>query len=349
MMLIKNEVKFNLDALSFAITNKCNLSCSFCSRDSAKENEEHMRVEVVDDAIRQSLKFTKLKSVNLSGGEVFMHPDIENLLDRICKYGVDIRINTNGHFFNDENIKMLNKYNVKMFTVSMDSCDSVIHDEIRGIHGSLDKTKNGINRMSEEGYLFFLKMTVNALNVNTMFETMKFAEALGATGFSFSRVVPIGRARSDVVIDENFLKEYYYQGSLCSEYAKSTKMRFVIDDPLSHFFDVRFLEGVKKVSNLNKVWRGCTAGLSYMYILLNGDVLACTGLVKPMGNLNRESLENIWFKSELAQKLRTRKLLEGRCSTCDKKYLCGGCRAYAYATTGNEMDEDIFCQYGKDV
>ncbi len=37
--------------------------------------------------------------------------------------------------------------------------------------------------------------------------------------------------------------------------------------------------------------------------------------------------------------------LNGRCGICEFKYICKGCRARALATTGNQMNEDAWCDY----
>jgi hypothetical protein len=43
--------------------------------------------------------------------------------------------------------------------------------------------------------------------------------------------------------------------------------------------------------------------------------------------------------------LRDRKGLEGKCGTCEFSAMCSGCRARAFAETGNYMDPDPSCDY----
>ncbi|MBU1032878.1 hypothetical protein KJ937_03035 [Patescibacteria group bacterium] len=35
--------------------------------------------------------------------------------------------------------------------------------------------------------------------------------------------------------------------------------------------------------------------------------------------------------------------LKGKCAICKYKFACGGCRAYAHATTGDILSEDTGC------
>ena len=37
--------------------------------------------------------------------------------------------------------------------------------------------------------------------------------------------------------------------------------------------------------------------------------------------------------------------LNGRCGICEFRSICKGCRARALAATGNQMDEDAWCNY----
>jgi radical SAM protein with 4Fe4S-binding SPASM domain len=117
----------------------------------------------------------------------------------------------------------------------------------------------------------------------------------------------------------------------------------LIDDPLRHKFDVRIKDYFKTNPDLSNVWGGCTAGCKFLYILLNKDVLACTAISEPCGNLNKNTLEEIWNSSKQLEELRTRDNLKGKCGKCSNKYICGGCRAYALATTGDILEEDRFC------
>ncbi|MFQ6095591.1 MAG: SPASM domain-containing protein, partial [Candidatus Bathyarchaeia archaeon] len=54
-------------------------------------------------------------------------------------------------------------------------------------------------------------------------------------------------------------------------------------------------------------------------------------------------LEEIWLNSKVMNELRDRELLKGRCSHCEYKHICGGCRARAYAYYGDYLAPDPGC------
>lgn len=348
-MNIKPEVKFKLVSLSFQITNRCNLKCDFCSRESGIQDAKMMSIKLIDKVIKEALDFSDLKTINLSGGEPFLHDDLEEILNLISnKYRLDIRINTNGMFFSEKNIEMVRRYNVSKFTVSLDGCSKYTHDLIRGVDGAFDKTIHNLKKLKKYNIQFVIKMTANKNNVSELFDVMKLSEELGAYGFSFSRTIPIGRAKDKDLDVKEFREEYFYYGKKCSEYAKHSNVKLIIDDPLRFQFDVRAIEKLEKGDmDISKVWGGCTAGQTYLYILINGDIVPCTALVKSLGNVHVSSIKDIWYNAELLQKLRTKKFLKNKCGICENKYLCGGCRAYALALTGDEFREDTFCELCK--
>ena len=43
--------------------------------------------------------------------------------------------------------------------------------------------------------------------------------------------------------------------------------------------------------------------------------------------------------------LRDTNNLEGKCGCCEFRNICMGCRARAFAATGNYLDEEPFCVY----
>ncbi|MBI5379734.1 MAG: SPASM domain-containing protein, partial [Nitrospirae bacterium] len=53
----------------------------------------------------------------------------------------------------------------------------------------------------------------------------------------------------------------------------------------------------------------------------------------------------IWQQSEVFAQLRNPDLLEGKCGACEFRYICEGCRARAFAETGNYLSEEPYCIY----
>jgi radical SAM protein with 4Fe4S-binding SPASM domain len=62
-----------------------------------------------------------------------------------------------------------------------------------------------------------------------------------------------------------------------------------------------------------------------------------------VGNVRENKLLDVWHSSPVLEKLRGRSGLKGHCGTCENKYICGGCRARAYAYYGDLDAPDPGC------
>jgi radical SAM protein with 4Fe4S-binding SPASM domain len=91
--------------------------------------------------------------------------------------------------------------------------------------------------------------------------------------------------------------------------------------------------------------KGCIAGQLIALIDVDGNVLPCSYFPKAAGNLREQSFKEIWEDSKLFHDMRDFKSYKGRCGSCEYINVCGGCRARAYAVTGDYMEEEPFCGY----
>lgn len=102
-------------------------------------------------------------------------------------------------------------------------------------------------------------------------------------------------------------------------------------------------EDVEKTRMLAEFLGGCGAGRLYCAVQPNGNVTPCVYLPIVVGDLREESFPDIWENSGILKQLRTRDNLLGNCGVCDYKNVCGGCRARAYAYSGNIHGCDPGC------
>ena len=97
--------------------------------------------------------------------------------------------------------------------------------------------------------------------------------------------------------------------------------------------------------DMNAVTKGCLAGTGVCFISHQGEVYPCGYLPVLAGDLRQQSFEEIWRGAAVFQQLRDTANLKGRCGRCEFRNVCLGCRARAYAATGNYLDEEPFCIY----
>jgi radical SAM protein with 4Fe4S-binding SPASM domain len=98
-------------------------------------------------------------------------------------------------------------------------------------------------------------------------------------------------------------------------------------------------------SDLNAMTKGCLAGTGVCFISHEGEVYPCGYLPVVAGDLRKQTFADIWDNSPVFHQLRNTAGLKGKCGCCEFRNVCMGCRARAYAATGDFMDEEPFCVY----
>jgi radical SAM protein with 4Fe4S-binding SPASM domain len=98
-------------------------------------------------------------------------------------------------------------------------------------------------------------------------------------------------------------------------------------------------------SDMNAMTKGCLAGTGVCFISHEGEVYPCGYLPVIAGDLRKQRFIEIWDNAEVFQQLRDVDQLKGKCGCCEFRNVCMGCRARAYAATGDYLDEEPFCVY----
>jgi len=98
-------------------------------------------------------------------------------------------------------------------------------------------------------------------------------------------------------------------------------------------------------SDMNAMTKGCLAGTAVCFISHQGEVYPCGYLPALAGDLKKQAFAEIWENSAVFNELRDTNNLQGKCGCCEFRNICMGCRARAYAATGNYLDEEPFCVY----
>jgi AdoMet-dependent heme synthase len=98
-------------------------------------------------------------------------------------------------------------------------------------------------------------------------------------------------------------------------------------------------------SDMNAMTKGCLAGTGVCFISHEGEVFPCGYLPVIAGDLRKADFSEIWEKSVVFNQLRDTENLKGKCGCCEFRNICMGCRARAFAATGDYLSEEPFCVY----
>jgi radical SAM protein with 4Fe4S-binding SPASM domain len=88
----------------------------------------------------------------------------------------------------------------------------------------------------------------------------------------------------------------------------------------------------------------CPCGVQYCRITPDGKLTPCPYLPETAGDLRRDRFADVWRDAPVFRTLREGEL-GGKCGRCEFRQLCGGCRARAFATSGDLLAADPSCAY----
>ncbi len=308
-----------LHLLVLEVTGRCNLSCSYCYRgaDSSRDIMDPFRLMDLIAGVNPYI-------INLSGGEPLIFNDLFNFAEMVKKNCRKLLLTTNGTL-----VENFPRNYFKIFDHIQISLDGgkQIHEDMRG-NGNYEKAINAAKYLKGVSPVSFL-CTICSANCHQIGEIINVAQETGAIpkigrmcGFSHSNFSPITNPHT-------------WKSIL----AESTNCGILNDDPLNFWFD----EKKKSSTNPNKIVGGCTAGIAGVAISPELDVYPCVKLRIPAGNLKEQSLKDIWLHSPLFASLRDWHNLKGHCPSCEYVSICRGCRADAWARTGDYLAPDPLC------
>ena len=346
-------MEFEAKWLAWEITRRCNLKCVHCRSSSELTVENHpdfslaQAKEILDDIASYASPV-----IVLSGGEPLLREDVFD----IARYGTDkglrMCLATNGTLVTDEVCGKIIETGIKMVSLSLDGACAATHDDFRNQAGAFNGTMRAISLFREHGIPFLINSSFTSRNSSEIPEIFNLVKSLGATAWYMFMIVPTGRGEE--IMDE-LVPEKLYDEILEWHYAQEKEETEILMRPTCapHYYRIvrqkAKEEGAKfKRRNLNFSTggsKGCLAGQLICLINVDGDVLPCSYFPKSAGNIFSSSFKEIWENSKLFMELRNFKGYKGNCGICEYLQVCGGCRARAYAMTGDYLAQEPFCSH----
>jgi radical SAM protein with 4Fe4S-binding SPASM domain len=308
MMTMVKEIQPRL--IAWEITGACNLRCKHCRGSSTEiPDPDELTTDEAFHLIDEIVDFASPILI-LSGGEPLMRDDVYE----IARYGVDkglrVVLATNGTIVTRDVAERLKKAGISRISVSIDGADSVTHDAFRGMPGAFDGAMRGISEIRKAGISLQINTTVSKENIDEIPKILDLSTELCADALHIFLLVPTGRGREE---DEIPPAEY--------------------ERILNWFYDQR--------DKVDLQLKATCAPL----ISRTGGVYPCGYLPVLAGNIRETSFKEIWAHAKVFLDLRDAGKLKGKCGICEYKRVCGGCRARAYAATGDYLAEEPYCVY----
>ena len=229
---------------------------------------------------------------------------------------------------------------MKRLQISIDG-DKRRHNYIRQRPYAFDRAMQGIANSRDAGLGVTISFTAMQSNKDFIEQAIRDSIEAGADVFGIQSYVPIKKlgVNDPEFIDARGLYEIYKkQRELDKKYGD--KIKLLETEVLWHLMHCD--DPLKKSSReTGKFLGGCGAGYSGVSVLSNGRVYPCRRLPIDIGHIS-EGLVKLMTEKKIMHDLRNLRQMEEN-TGCGYVTHCKGCRAIAYATTGDYMTKDPMC------
>jgi radical SAM protein with 4Fe4S-binding SPASM domain len=321
------------------VTRACALACSHCRAEASLfrdpgELDTREALQLLDEMHGMGVPL-----VVLTGGDPLSREDIETLISH--GEGLGMRMTMTPSVtpkLTPEALARLQQAGLCRLAVSLDSADPAVHDGMRGVERTFDRTLEVMRTARSLGLGLQVNTTVTRATLPTLHRMPLLLEEFGIELWSVFFLVPVGRGNLDLVPDaaeQEAAFEILHQAARTASFpVKATEAphyrRFALLKPGR--------EGLPPMAGVND-------GKGVLFVDHLGEVFPSGFLPLSAGNVRRQDLRDIYRNSELFRRLRDPDALGGKCGRCEFRKLCGGSRARAYAFSGDPLGPEPCCEY----
>jgi len=311
--------------ISMKITNRCQLQCNMCDiwqQESVPELECGQWQKIITDVYNWTGPFR----FDIAGGEPLLRNDLEEIIHFASDMVTESVMLTNGALITKKRAKKLLDSNLDTISISLDSLNSSLHDELRGIPGTFQKVKAGISYLKklrpqrEKDMLICMSVIIMASNLKDLIDMSELVKKGETDRICFQ------------ALDHNFHAPYDPVWFITNKYwINDTDLLFKVIDQLVELIKQGYPINNTVEQMIYLKWYfsepdrfnrevTCVSGDKNFIINTNGDVHLCWNL-PPVGNVLKNSPESIWNSRIAGERRRDIKKCKRTCriSNCHFK------------------------------
>lgn len=161
----------------FELTAKCNLNCVHCYAKPGRSHDDMTTQEFKD--IVDTLCERGLLDAYLTGGEILVRKDFEELYRYIKAKGVLVSLLTNITLINEHHIELFKELPPEVISTSMYGYSEESYEAVTGVRGSFHKFMNALNLLRQNGIPFELKFVAMEQNIDDLYKVREFGNEIG--------------------------------------------------------------------------------------------------------------------------------------------------------------------------
>lgn len=290
---------------SIEIITKCNFDCVHCY---IPEHTQEIPTNTVLQLIDQ-MKEIGVFEVMLTGGEIFLHKGIMEIISYARSKGLRVTLFSNISLLDDDIVSQLATLYVMEVSTTIFSLNPQINDAITQRKGSLKRILNSIELLKKYRIPTEIKVPIMRQNKKDYIQIRDFCAENGLK-FNYSTAIT-SRTNGDQL-----------PHSFC---LKKEELKDVLLD----------IEGNLSVKQFDEESQFCHAVSNAFHVDVSGNVTPCISFPYIYGNIYSQSLNEIWYSSkERASLIELRKKDLIYCAKCDLRDLCVRCPGLALSEDG---------------
>jgi radical SAM protein with 4Fe4S-binding SPASM domain len=339
--------------VAWETTRACPLACRHCRATAQRvphpgELTHAEGLALIDDLAR-ALPGSVLI---LTGGEPLTRPDTLALAEEGARRGLQMALSVDvGWLLTPETCRAIRAAGITAVSFSLHFPDAARSDAFASTPGFHAAALEGLRNLRASGQHVQLHTTVMRSNAALLPQMHRLVGGLGAGAWELFFLVPTGRGR---LLAGEELPPAEQERVLRWLYRLQRHSPFPVKQICApHFRRIEAqsarVRGDRRpervTTRLTTMSRGCLAGNGFCFVSHVGDVCGCGFLPLSVGNVRDRPLSELYADAPLFQAFRDPGSLGGDCGACEYRARCGGCRARAYAATGDPLAEEPDCAY----
>lgn len=323
-------MKPTVPSLVFEATTDCNLRCLHCYNEYKRPGHD---TEPLNDygtaraTLARLYKRADVQHISMSGGEPLMAQRFAELVLLCRMKGSSVNVISNGTFGTADDYATLVDLGVELFEFPILAADPDVHDELTGVPGSFDRTRQSVETVMELGGKVVAAVVLTRLNAPLIEPTLQLLGTLGVRSVMLNRFNPGGRGlvhRQRLELDIDALQHAFHTADGCGTNLSLT----------SNVCTPRCLLDPKDYRHIR--FSTCSLDPARRPLALDarGNIRFCNHSPVVAGNIHRQSVAEILASSMFEEWER----IPEYCADCEHWGRCiGGCRA-ATEQLGRTLD-----------
>jgi len=247
--------------------------------------------------------------IDFTGGEPTIYPNFLEVVEFCRSEGIDWIMTTNGSTLARDRFvqRLVAAYPLKV-DVSVDGSSGDVHDDVRGVPGSLARIERGLRGLISErdrrglNFAIRIKVTVHRLNAGKLVPIVDWAEKIGVTSIDFN---PVGGLWREEQIERLAISSRSDLAVLQDEIAGLIRLKSE-GHSIETSTDSLLNMGAHFVGAVEFGSAPCRDPVRNFIVTPRGDVRGC-GCSPPLGNVREQSATQIW-RGETARSGRLKSL-----------------------------------------